>query len=54
MTSQRSDPLPAGTLGVVVLNGLLDESESLLDLPEWVTGKELLTVITYKHLASRL
>jgi hypothetical protein len=28
MTSQRSDPLPAGTLGVVVLNGLLDESES--------------------------
>ena len=28
MTSQRSDPSPAGTLGVVVLNGLLDESES--------------------------
>ena len=28
MTSQKSDPSSAGTLGVVVLNGLLDESES--------------------------
>ena len=28
MSSQRSDPSLAGTLGIVVLNGLLDDSES--------------------------
>ena len=28
MSSQRSDSSLAGTLGIVVLNGLLDDSES--------------------------